>query len=96
MPFIRAFRDYYSPAHSDLRLHNFPIYIDRIQHIQRKMNERRPQRFRELWVRPYKDPLAFYGFFFAVIIGLVGIVGLAATVIQTYASVKGLRLQMQQ
>ncbi len=88
MSLIRGFRDFYSPISSDLRLENFPIYGARIQHIQQKMEEWRPRSIRELYIRPYKDPLAYYAFWFAAFIGVVGVLSLGATIAQTVASFK--------
>lgn len=96
MNLLREFGENYSPVNSDLHLQNFPIYALRLQYIQRKMNEWRPQSVRELAVRPYKDPLAFYAFWFATMIGIVGFLGLAAGMAQTYATFKALELQVKQ
>ena len=80
----------------DSQLGHFPIFSWWLKNIQRKMNEWRPQRCRELWVRPYQDSLAFYAFWFAVFIGAMSIVWLGATLAQTYAAFKGLELQRKQ
>jgi hypothetical protein len=90
MTLIREFRDNYLLIQSELQLQDFPIYASRLHSVQTKINEWRPQRFREMWIRPYKDPIAFYAFWFAGFIGLVGILGLGATLAQTYATFKGL------
>ena len=78
----------------DLQLRHFPIYSSRLQTIQQKMNDWKPQRISDLWVRPYRDPLAFYAFWFATFIGIMSIFALGASLAQTYASLKALNLQM--
>ena len=85
MDLIREFREECSIG-TALHLQDFPIYAPRLQNIQRRMNEWRPQTIRELAVRPYKDPLNFYAFWFATFIGFISVVSLGATLAQTYAA----------
>ena len=96
MLFIQGFRDGYSPFRSNLLLQHFPIYKTRLRHIQKRMNEWRPQSFRELFIRPYRDPLSFYAFQFASFIGIMSLLGLGATLAQTYAAFKAIAEQGQQ
>jgi len=88
MDVIRDFRDNWSSVKTEFRLQDFPIYGSRLQNIQRSMNEWRPQTIRQLAVRPYKDPVSFYAFWFATVIRIVSILSLAASLAQTYAAFK--------
>jgi hypothetical protein len=90
MLFLKGFR-VHSPVQVELQLQDFPIYGNRLHYIQQKMNEWHPQRLRELFIRPYRDPLAFYAFWFATVIGIVSVLGLMATLAQTYAAFKALQ-----
>jgi hypothetical protein len=87
--FLKGFR-VHSPVEDEFQLQDFPIYGNRLHHIRKKMNEWHPQRLRELWIRPYRDPLAFYGFWFATILGIVAVLGLMTSLAQTYAVFKTL------
>ena len=55
-------RDGYTPGGSDLEPQNFPIYAARLQYIQHKVDEWRSETIDQIAVRPYKGPLAYYGF----------------------------------
>jgi len=89
MTLLWEFQTIFSPVQpSDLTLQHFPIYGARLQGIQDKMNEWRPQRIRDLLVRPYKDPITFFAFGLAVLIGLITILTFGASLAQTYAAFK--------
>jgi len=90
MQLLRDFRDDYFPFNLDLHLTHFPIYGSRLQFIQQKMNEWRPQSFRELAIRPYKEPLTFYAFWFAIFVGIVTILGLGAALVQSYGAMRSI------
>jgi len=44
---------------------------------------------------PFRNPLSYYALWFAFIFGVIGVMGLAATIAQTYASFKALNGQSQ-
>ena len=68
---ILDFRSIQTSVRPELQLQDFPSYSPRLQHIQRKMNDWRPQTFRQLSERPYKDPITYYAFWAALALGIV-------------------------
>ena len=62
------------------RLEDFVLLRPRLFELQREMNEWRPQRMKDLFRRGYKDPLTWYGFWFAAIIGSIGILSLGISI----------------
>jgi hypothetical protein len=65
------------------RLEDFVLFRPRLYELQREMNDWRPQRARDLLTRGYKDPLTWWGFIFAVVVGVIGVLSLAVSVLQT-------------
>ena len=62
------------------RLEDFLLLRPRLFELQREMNEWRPQKLRDLFRRGYKDPLTWYGFWFATIVGSLGILSLGVSI----------------
>jgi len=89
--FLHDFWRSYSPVQSDLQLSDFPLYGSRLKHIRLTMREWRPQTWSEPAIRPYNDPITFYAFWFATLVGIIGVVGLATTIAQTIAAFKALK-----
>jgi hypothetical protein len=75
---------------SERQLQRFNIYGSRLLEVHERMNEWRPQQLRDLWVRPYRDPVAFYAFWFAAFIGVFTVLSVGLSVAQTYATFKAL------
>ena len=88
---ITTYQERYAPKHRNFEIYDFPIYASRIRVIMRTMDDWRPRSILERIVfRPYSDPLSFYAFWFAVVIGIVTVLGLGSTMAQTYATFKAL------
>ena len=86
MSLLRTCRYQIFPTNVPLQLEDFPFFQHRLRLIQQKMDEWRPQGVMELWVRGYRDPLTYYTFVTAIFFGILGIVGLAASIVQAVAS----------
>ena len=65
-----------------LQITDFPIYGSRLQHIHQRMVDWRALVIRDVRFRPYRDPLSYYAFWFAIFIGLIGILGLGLNAAQ--------------
>lgn len=82
MSILRTCRDHIFPPNVSLQLEEFPFFQHRLHLIQEKMDEWRPQKVNELWMRGYSDPLNYYTFIGGLFFGILGIVGVAASIIQ--------------
>jgi len=76
----------------DFRLEDFNIYAKRLEYIQRKMRLWHPQTLQELAIRPYKDPLTYYAFWFAGFFGIASIILVFLGIIQTYTAFELIKL----
>src|SRR6266496_432766 len=52
-----------------LYLQNYPIYADRLQVVLHSMKDWRPQTLRQIIVKPYRNLLNYYAFWFAICFG---------------------------
>jgi hypothetical protein len=69
-------------SEDSLQITDFPIYGSRLQHIYQRMVDWRALVIRDVHFRPYRDPLSYYAFWFAIFIGLIGILGLGLNAAQ--------------
>jgi hypothetical protein len=90
MDILSDYRDRWSATDGPLQLTDFPIFGTRLQYIRQRMAEWRPVTFGEIFQRRYYDPLTYYAFLFATMIGLIGFVQLVLNVVQVYLAVKSL------
>jgi len=87
-----AFRELFYDA---LELGNIPRFEDfvllrrRLWELRQEMNDWRPQSVRDLFRRGYRDPLTWYGFWFATIVGTLGILSLGISVGQLVQAIVG-------
>lgn len=82
MSLLRTCRDHIFPDNVSLQLEDFPFFQHRLRLIQEKMDDWRPQKVKELWMRGYSDPLTYYTFIGGLFFGILGIVGVAASIVQ--------------
>ena len=71
------------------RLEDFVLLRPRLFELQREMNDWRPQKVADLFKRGYKDPLTWYGFWFATIVGSLGILSVTISIMQTVKQFTG-------
>jgi hypothetical protein len=87
-PYLKAIdlelvRDYCKNwSEHSLQITDFPIYGSRLQHIHQRMVDWRALVLRDIRFRPYRDPLSYYAFWFAVFIGSIAVLGLALNAAQ--------------
>ena len=82
MSLLRTFRYYIFPANVPLQLEDFPFFQHRLSLIQTKMDSWVPQSIRQLSIRGYHDPVNYYAFITALFFGILGVVGVAAGIVQ--------------
>jgi hypothetical protein len=81
---VKDFRISYSEP--SLQLADFPIFGGRLRYLHQRMASWRPLRVRELWKRPYRDPLPFFTFWAGTVIGIFTLVAVILGGLQvTYA-----------
>jgi hypothetical protein len=71
-----------------LQLTDFPIFSARLRYIHQRMVDWRPIRFRQLWQRPYGDPIPYFAFWFGVFVGIVTFFTLILTAVQLGVTVR--------
>lgn len=86
MSVLRTCRFHIFPVNVPLQLEDFPFFQHRLHLIQEKMDEWRPQSVKQLFTRGYRDPINYYTFVTAMFFGVLGIVGVAASIVQAVAS----------
>jgi hypothetical protein len=93
--------DTYNDNQPDLG--DLPFFGPRLLHLQEQMRLWRPRTIRELFIQGYGDRLIWFSVMFGVIIGIIGILSLVFSVVQTvltlksyYASVEALNVALEQ
>jgi len=71
------------------RFEDFTLLRPRLWELRQEMNDWRPQRVRDLFRRGYRDPLTWYGFWFAAIVGTLGTLSLGVSVAQLVQAIVG-------
>ena len=71
------------------RFEDFELLRPRLWELRQEMEDWRPQNVRDLFQRGYRDPLTWYGFWFATIVGTLGILSLGVSVAQLVQQIVG-------
>jgi hypothetical protein len=87
MEIVQDYRDRWSGSLSSAHISDFPIYGSRLQYIHQRMTDWRPLHVLDLWYQPYRDPLSYYAFCFALFFGALG---LGSLILNIYSAVKGI------
>jgi hypothetical protein len=71
---------------SSVQLTDFPIYGSRLEMIHQRMKDWHPECLSDLLIKPYRNPLLFYTFWFATSLAIVtmGLVLLSYKVSQDF------------
>lgn len=86
--FVQWLQKSYSQEPNILSLQTFIIYGTRLRTIQDMLEKWRPRSIAQLAVRPYHDPIGYYGFWVVIVFGCIGFLGLAASLVQAVGSFK--------
>lgn len=81
MGIVNDYRDHWSGGISSAHISDFPIYASRLEYIHQRMIDWRPLRLLDLRHLPYRDPLSYYTFGFAILFGFLGVVSLIVTIV---------------
>ena len=89
MTVLKEFRKTYTLAvGTSLQYQDFPVYANRLRSVLTRMEEWRPQNYRELAIQPYKNPMEYHAFWFSGYLAIFTILSLATSIAQTYAQFK--------
>jgi hypothetical protein len=84
--FVHWLQKSYRQEPNILALQTFVFYRTRLRVVQETLKDWRPRRFGQLALRPYHDPIGYYGFWVVIAFGCIGLLGLAASLAQAVAS----------
>jgi hypothetical protein len=89
IPVLKEFQKTYTlTVGSSLQYQDFPIYGNRLRSILTRMDDWRPQSYRELAIQPYKNPMEYHAFWFSGYLAIFTILSLATSIAQTYGQFK--------